>query len=144
MQAFHNGAGTRQRHGRARLRHDTALTDTERAVIPPLTLGPAPCGRPPVWTRREILNTISREPRGCDAGKMVEGCKTGAEVPLACRAVRPRPVRYERKLLVEWRFDVMLGRIARCSVGVAISQRWLCWLCPAATSGFTPGISVRG
>ena len=55
---------TRRQHSRAGLRYETDLTDAEWAVIAPLMPEPAPCGRPPVWTTREILNAIFYVLRG--------------------------------------------------------------------------------
>ena len=55
---------TRRQHSRMGLRYETDLTDAEWAVIEPLMPRPAPCGRPPVWTTREVLNAIFYVLRG--------------------------------------------------------------------------------
>src|SRR4051794_16796332 len=49
---------TCRQRSRAGLRYETDLTDAEWAVISPLMPEPAPCGRSPVWTMREVLNAI--------------------------------------------------------------------------------------
>jgi len=49
---------TRRQHSRTGLRYETDLTDAEWALIAPLLPGPAPCGRPAMWSMREILNGI--------------------------------------------------------------------------------------
>ncbi|MFB0493747.1 transposase [Methylobacterium sp. OAE515] len=49
---------TRRQHSRTGLRYETDLTDAEWAVIAPLMPRPAPCGRPPLWTTRKVLNAI--------------------------------------------------------------------------------------
>ncbi len=49
---------TRRQHSRTGLRYETDLTDAEWAIIAPLLPSPACCGRPPVWSMREILNAI--------------------------------------------------------------------------------------
>nr|AGO88301.1 Transposase IS4 family protein [Methylobacterium oryzae CBMB20] len=46
------------------LRYEADLTDAEWAVIAPLMPRPASCGRPPLWTTREILNAIFYVLRG--------------------------------------------------------------------------------
>ncbi len=63
---------TRRQHSRAGLRYETDLTDAEWAVIGPLMPAPAPCGRPPVWTLREVLNAIFYVPRGGIAWRLAE------------------------------------------------------------------------
>lgn len=55
---------TRRQHSRAGLRYQTDLTDEEWAVIEPLTPEPSATGRPPCWTRRDILNAIFYVLRG--------------------------------------------------------------------------------
>jgi transposase len=55
---------TRGQYSRAGLRYETDLTDAEWAVIGPLMPEPAPCGRPPVWMMREVLNAIFYVLRG--------------------------------------------------------------------------------
>ena len=55
---------TRRQHSRAGLRYETDLTDAEWAVIGPLMPKPAPCGRPALWTMREVLNAIFYVLRG--------------------------------------------------------------------------------
>lgn len=46
------------------LRYEADLTDAEWAVIaPPPPAGPAPCGRPAIWTMREILDAVLYVPR---------------------------------------------------------------------------------
>ena len=55
---------TRRQHSRVGLRSETDLTDAEWAVIEPLMPKPAPCGRPPLWTTREVLNSIFYVLRG--------------------------------------------------------------------------------
>jgi transposase len=62
---------TRRQHSRAGLRYETDLTDAEWAVIEPLMPRPAPCGRPPVWTPREILNAIFYVLRGGIAWRLI-------------------------------------------------------------------------
>lgn len=62
---------TRRHHNRAGLRYETDLTDAEWAVIGPLMPGPAPCGRPPLWTMREILNAIFYVLRGGIAWRLI-------------------------------------------------------------------------
>ena len=62
---------TRRQHSRAGLRYDTDLTDAEWAVIGPLMPEPAPCGRPPLWTMREILNAIFYVLRGGIAWRLL-------------------------------------------------------------------------
>src|SRR3954467_3866976 len=62
---------TRRRHSRVGLRYETDLTDAEWAVISPLMPEPAPCGRPPVWTTREILNAIFSVLRGGIAWRLI-------------------------------------------------------------------------
>nr|WP_277996192.1 IS5 family transposase [Methylobacterium sp. Leaf465] len=47
------------------------MTDAEWAVIAPLMPEPAPCGRPPVWATREVLNTIFDVLRGGIAWRML-------------------------------------------------------------------------
>jgi len=60
---------TRRQHSRAGFRHETDRTDAEWAVIGPLM--PAPCGRPPVWTMREVLNAIFDVLRGGTAWRLI-------------------------------------------------------------------------
>ncbi len=55
---------TRRQHSRAGLRYETDLTDVEWAVIGPLMPKPASCGRPALWTMREVLNAIFYALRG--------------------------------------------------------------------------------
>jgi len=55
---------TCRQHNRANLRYDTDLTDAEWAVIAPLMPEPASRGRPPLWTKREILNAVFYVLRG--------------------------------------------------------------------------------
>ena len=55
---------TRRQHSRAGLRYETDLTDAEWTLIAPLLPDPAPCGRPAVWSMREILNGIFYVLRG--------------------------------------------------------------------------------
>lgn len=55
---------TRRQHSRVGLRYETDLTDAEWAVIEPLMPRPAPRGRPPLWTTREVLNAIFYVLRG--------------------------------------------------------------------------------
>jgi transposase len=62
---------TRRQHSRVGLRYETDLTDAEWAVINPLMPEPAPCGRPPVWTTREILNAIFSVLRGGIAWRLI-------------------------------------------------------------------------
>jgi transposase len=62
---------TRRQHSRMGLRYETDLTDAEWAVIEPLMPRPAPCGRPPVWTPREILNAIFYVLRGGIAWRLI-------------------------------------------------------------------------
>ena len=58
-------------HSRAGLCYETDLTDAEWAVIGPLMPGPASCGRPPIWTMREILNAIVYVLRGGIAWRLI-------------------------------------------------------------------------
>src|ERR1700730_17763830 len=46
------------------LRYETDLTDAEWAVIEPLMPRPAPCGRPPLRTTRDVLTAIFYVLRG--------------------------------------------------------------------------------
>lgn len=62
---------TCRHHSRAGLRYETDLTDEEWAVIAPLMPEPALCGRPPVWTMREILNAIFYVLRGGIAWRLI-------------------------------------------------------------------------
>jgi transposase len=62
---------TRRQHSRAGLRYETDLTDAEWAIIEPLLPEPAPYGRPPVWSRREILNGIFYILRGGIAWRLL-------------------------------------------------------------------------
>jgi putative transposase len=62
---------TRRQHSRADLRYETDLTDAAWALIEPLMPKPAPCGRAPVWTMREILNTIFYVLRGGIAWRLI-------------------------------------------------------------------------
>uniref|UniRef100_UPI001FCC1E04 IS5 family transposase n=1 Tax=Methylobacterium sp. B34 TaxID=95563 RepID=UPI001FCC1E04 len=62
---------TRRQHSRVGLRYDTDLTDAEWAVIEPLMPRPAPCGRPPLWTTREVLNAIFYVLRGGNSWRLI-------------------------------------------------------------------------
>ena len=62
---------TRRQYSRTGLRYETDLTDAEWAVIAPLMPKPAPCGRPPLWTTREILNAIFYVLRGGISWRMI-------------------------------------------------------------------------
>jgi transposase len=62
---------TRRQHSRAGLRVETDLTDAKWAVIASLMPEPAPCGRPPVWTTREVLNAIFYVLRGGIAWRLI-------------------------------------------------------------------------
>ena len=62
---------TRRQHSRVGLRYETDLTDAEWAVIEPLMPRPAPCGRPPLWTTREVLNAIFYVLRGGIAWRLL-------------------------------------------------------------------------
>jgi putative transposase len=62
---------TRRQHSRAGLRYETDLTDAEWAIIEPLLPAAAPCGRPPVWSKREILNGIFYILRGGIAWRLL-------------------------------------------------------------------------
>lgn len=62
---------TRRQHSRSDLRYETDLTDAEWAVVEPLMPQPASCGRPPVWTMREILNAIFYVLRGGIAWRLI-------------------------------------------------------------------------
>src|SRR3982751_5840464 len=64
---------TRRQHSRAGLRYETDLTDAEWAVIAPLMPEPAACGRPAMWTTREILNAIFYVLRGGIAWRLIPG-----------------------------------------------------------------------
>ncbi len=55
---------TWRQHSRVGLCYETDLTDAEWAVIAPLMPRPAPCGRPRLWTTREVLNAIFYVLRG--------------------------------------------------------------------------------
>ena len=62
---------TRRQHSRAGLRYETDLTDAEWALIAPLMPEPASCGRPPIWTKREVLNAIFYVLRGGIAWRLI-------------------------------------------------------------------------
>ena len=62
---------TRRQHSRVGLRYETDLTDAEWAVIEPLMPRLAPCGRPPLWTTREVLNAIFYVLRGGISWRMI-------------------------------------------------------------------------
>jgi len=62
---------TRRQHSRAGLRYETDLTDAEWAVIAPHMPEPALCGRPAIWTTREILNAIFYVLRGGIAWRLI-------------------------------------------------------------------------
>ena len=62
---------TRRQHSRAGLRYETDLTDAEWAIIAALLPNPAACGRPPVWSMREILNGIFYVLRGGIAWRLL-------------------------------------------------------------------------
>ena len=62
---------TRRQHSRAGLRYEADLTDTEWAIIAPLLPDPALCGRPSVWSMREILNGIFYVLRGGIAWRLL-------------------------------------------------------------------------
>src|SRR5271168_4780507 len=49
---------TRAKHARKGLRYSSDLTDAEWAVLEPWLPAPARLGRPPKWTRREIVNGL--------------------------------------------------------------------------------------
>ncbi len=61
----------RRQHSRVGLRYETDLTDAEWALIEPPLPKPATCGRPPVWTMREILNAIFYVLRGGIAWRLI-------------------------------------------------------------------------
>ena len=62
---------TRRQHSRPGLRYQTDLTDAEWTVIGPLMPQPAACGRPPIWTMREVLNAIFYVLRGGIAWRLM-------------------------------------------------------------------------
>ncbi len=62
---------TRRQHSRVGLRYETELTDAEWAVIAPLMPRPAPWGRPPLWTTREVLNASFYVLRGGISWRMI-------------------------------------------------------------------------
>ena len=88
---------TRRQHSRMGLRYETDLTDAEWAVIEPLMPRPAPCGRPPVWTPREILNAIFYVLRG------------GISWRLIPKDLPPRSTTYG--YFSRWRDTGLFGRI---------------------------------
>lgn len=88
---------TRRQHSRMGLRYETDLTDAERAVIEPLMPRPAPCGRPLVWTPREILNAIFYVLRG------------GISWRLIPKDLPPRSTTYG--YFSRWRDTGLFGRI---------------------------------
>lgn len=49
---------TRAKHARKGLRYSSDLTDAEWAVVEPELAAPSRLGRPPKWTRREIMNAL--------------------------------------------------------------------------------------
>lgn len=55
---------TRAQHNREHLRFETDLTDAEWAILEPLLPGPSETGRPPKWSKREIVNAIFYVLRG--------------------------------------------------------------------------------
>ena len=55
---------TRRHYSREGLRYETDLTDAEWALIEPLLPEPLGQGRPPAWSRREIMNAIFYVLRG--------------------------------------------------------------------------------
>jgi len=55
---------TRAQHNREHLRYETDLTDAEWAILEPLLPGPSETGRPPKWSKREIVNAIFYVLRG--------------------------------------------------------------------------------
>jgi transposase len=55
---------TRRHYSREGLRYETDLKDAEWALIEPLLPEPLGQGRPPVWSRREIMNAIFYVLRG--------------------------------------------------------------------------------
>lgn len=62
---------SRRQHSRAGLRYETDLTDAEWAAICPVMPTPASCGRPPIWTPREILNATFYVLRGGIARRLI-------------------------------------------------------------------------
>ncbi|MEN3209743.1 IS5-like element ISMex40 family transposase [Methylorubrum populi] len=88
---------TRRQHSRSGLRYETDLTDAEWAVVEPLMPKPAPCGRPPVWTMREILNAIFYVLRGGIAWRLIP------------KDLPPRSTTYG--YFSRWRDDGLFGRI---------------------------------
>jgi len=55
---------TRRQHSRADLRYQTDLTDAEWALVEPLLPRAAACGRPRLWSLRDILDGIFYVLRG--------------------------------------------------------------------------------
>lgn len=49
---------TRRQRSRSSLRYEADFADAERGVVEPLMPSPAPCGRPPFRTGREVSNGI--------------------------------------------------------------------------------------
>ncbi|CCV05576.1 hypothetical protein MESS2_1590083 [Mesorhizobium metallidurans STM 2683] len=49
---------TRAKHARKGLRYSSDLTDMEWAVLEPVIPSPSRLGRPPKWSRREIMNGL--------------------------------------------------------------------------------------
>ena len=88
---------TRRRHSRSDLRYETDLTDAGWAVVEPLMPQPAPCGRPPVWTMREILNAIFYVLRGGIAWRLIP------------KDLPPRSTTFGT--FSRWRDDGLFGRI---------------------------------
>lgn len=88
---------TRRQHSRSDLRYETDLTDAEWAVVEPLMPQPASCGRPPVWTMREILNAIFYVLRGGIAWRLIP------------KDLPPRSTTYG--YFSRWRDDGLFGRI---------------------------------
>ena len=62
---------TRRQHSRADLRYQTDLTDAEWAIIAPLLPEPSLCGRPRLWSMRDILNGIFYVLRGGIAWRLL-------------------------------------------------------------------------
>ncbi len=62
---------TRRQHSRADLRYQTDLTDAEWAIIAPLLPEPSLCGRPRLWSMRDVLNGIFYVLRGGIAWRLL-------------------------------------------------------------------------
>lgn len=88
---------TRRQHGRSELRCETDLTDAQWSVIEPWMPQPAPCGRPPIWTMRAILNAIFCVLRGGIAWRLIP------------KDLPPRSTTYG--YFSRWRDDGLFGRI---------------------------------